>query len=122
VLADYNAVDAHVPHHGRAMPTRFELVVDLFSLVGTLNGRTAFVSKFPLLRTTSGFRKQAKIIAAMRMVRPSVFGIRATTGWRASPLAAEEPFYLLAVHNLVNMTTCELNSMWFFLSTILVGR
>ncbi|WP_364145329.1 hypothetical protein [Paenibacillus sp. LPE1-1-1.1] len=33
VLADHNAVDAYVPHHGRAMPAGFEFVVNLLSLL-----------------------------------------------------------------------------------------
>lgn len=75
VLAGHNAVDANVPHHRRAVPTGFELVIDLLLLVGTLNGRAAFVNQPPLLRPASGSGKQAKIIAAVCMVCPPVFGI-----------------------------------------------
>ena len=50
VLAHHNAVDAYEPHHGRAVPAGFELVVDLLSLIGTLNGGAAFVSQLPFVR------------------------------------------------------------------------
>lgn len=88
MLAGHNAVDANVPHHRRAVPTGFELVIDLLLLVGTLNGRAAFVNQLPLLRPASGSGKQAKIIAAVCMVCPPVFGIGVPEGQRASPLAA----------------------------------
>lgn len=88
MLAGHNAVDANVPHHRRAVPTGFELVIDLLLLVGTLNGRAAFVNQPPLLRPASGSGKQAKIIAAVCMVCPPVFGIGVPAGQRASPIAA----------------------------------
>lgn len=49
VLADHDGVDAHGPHEGRAMPTGFELVIDLLALVGTLNGGAALVHQLPTL-------------------------------------------------------------------------
>lgn len=83
VLAGHNAVDANVPHHRRAVPTGFELVIDLLLLVGTLNGRAAFVNQPPLLRPASGSGKQL-----VCMVCPPVFGIGVPAGQRASPIAA----------------------------------
>ncbi|MCY9668253.1 hypothetical protein M5X11_25570 [Paenibacillus alginolyticus] len=88
VLADHNAIDAHVPHHGRAMSAGLELVVDLFPLVGTLDGSAAFVNQLPLFRISSGLGKKARVVAVVGVVGSTVFGRRTLAGRRAPPLAA----------------------------------
>lgn len=113
MLADHNAVDAHVPHHRRAVPSELEVVIDLLPFVGTLNGRTTFVDEIPLLRPANGFGEQAKIITAMCVVRPTVFGIRTPAGRGASPLAAVlrlvEPVRLHLVAFRTNRNACRGN-------------
>lgn len=90
MLADHNAVHAHIPHHRRTMPAGLQLVVDLLPLIGTLDGRTAFVNELPFFRVARGFRKPSGIITGFRVKGTAKLGFRAAAGGRTSPLAAME--------------------------------
>ncbi len=57
MLADHNAIDAHVPHLCGTMPAGFELVVNLLAFVRAFNGRAVFLNEFPLLRAADGLWK-----------------------------------------------------------------
>lgn len=87
VLADPNALDAHVSHHRRAVPTEFQLVIDFLPLVGTLNGRPALVNQIPPLRIARCFGKQPWIIARFRVEGTAKLGCRTATNGGTSPLA-----------------------------------
>jgi hypothetical protein len=64
------------------------MVINLLSLIGTFNGCPAFVDGLPLLRSADSLGKETKVVAAMRVVRPAIFGFRASAGWGAPPLLA----------------------------------
>ena len=64
-----------------AVSAGFELVINLLALVGTFNGSSAFVSELPLLGSTNGLGKQAKVILAVGMEGAAIFGGGTITGW-----------------------------------------
>lgn len=73
VLAHHDAVNAYVPHLSRAVTTRFQLVINLLSLIGSLDTRTSLVNEFPIFRIPRCFRKQSGVVFTAGMVRSSEF-------------------------------------------------
>lgn len=98
VLADHNAVDANIPHLRGTVTACFQLVVDLFPLVGTFHCSTAFIRQFPSLRIARCLRKQTRIILALRVEGTSILGCGArciTRTLGASRHLGTEPFETL---------------------------
>lgn len=88
VLAGHNAVDANVPHHRRAVPTGFELVIDLLLLVGTLNGRAAFVNQPPPPTRERFWETGEDYRCCVYGMSARIWHRSTPAGQRASPLAA----------------------------------
>ena len=82
VLTDHNAINSNVPHFSGAMSTGFQLVVNLFSLIGAFNGCATAIDHRPFLRVTRSFGKQPRVVLCVGVVDPSVFciGARGCTG------------------------------------------
>ncbi len=62
VLTHHNPINTHIPHLSRPMPPRFELVVHLFPLVGTLSYRSAVINELPFLRVAGDLGSQAGVV------------------------------------------------------------
>ena len=72
VLTHHDPEDPDQPHFRAAMLPGFELVVDLLPLVGTLDGRSAFVDPVPRLTVSGNGRKQARGVVGIRVHAPTV--------------------------------------------------
>lgn len=86
MLADHNAVGTDVPHLRGTVPTGFELVIELFPFVGTLDRGAALVNQLPLLGPAKRLREQTEIVAAERVVGSAKLGGGTAAGGRAPPL------------------------------------
>lgn len=81
-LADHNAIHSHVPHHGGLVPTGFELVVDIFPFVGTLDGSAVLIDQRPLFRIARRLREESGIITRFGVKGTAILGVRTAASRR----------------------------------------
>ena len=127
MLADHNAVESHVPHHCRAVPPGFKFVIDLLTLVGTLDRRATFVNEFPFFRIARRFSEKSGIVLGFRIKRTTVFSYGTTACRCTSPFATMEFvvgsvwFHRVSVWANRNPFGRDLNRTGAFAGCILLG-